>query len=313
MNYLLYGQDTYRSRKKLREIIDAYRTKAGSAFNLHRFDAQESYFSGLGAVAGGASLFGGTKKLIVIERPFASARHFYFVRDALKSVGGDAGTLVVLWDSVIAGDARKMLDEIEPLVQKTQVFDALAGDKLGRWIKQESADRGFDFSASQIARLAAMGGDDLWAINNEMEKMALSESAKSQAQSSKSSTDATVFQLGDAFFANPKAAVGFLLSLLARGEDEMRVFSYLAGNTRTLLLVKSYLDAGRPPAPSHKIHPFVLKKAIAAVRALSAAELIRRLSLFLEEDIKIKTGLARPADALMRMLTSRLASSSRVL
>ncbi len=307
MIYFLYGVDTFRSRRKLREIIDAYRAKAGSSFNFHRFDGEDGDFGRLPSIAGSGSLFGGAKKMVVIERPFASARHFSLVRDVLKNLSGDTQTLVVLWDGAIAGDAKKMLAEIEPLVQKIQAFDVLAGDKLVRWIRREAVSRGFDFSSPQVSRLAAMGGDGLWAMNNEMEKMAVAIALKDEGQKTKGA-DATVFQLGDAFFTHPKAAVGFLLSLVDRGEDEMRVFSYLAGSSRTALVVKSYLDNGRPVGASHKLHPFVVKKTTAAVRTIPVSSLVRRLALFLDADIKIKTGLARPVDALMRILTSQLTS-----
>lgn len=296
----MYGAGTFRSRRKLREIIDAYREKAGASFNLHRFDAEEDDFAQLSAIAGGQSLFA-SKKLIVIERPFVSARQFGYVRDALKDLRGDNETLAVLWDGVIAGDAKKMLAEIEPLIEKVQTFEPLRGDKLMRWLKQEVSVRGFDFSPAEFAHLATMGGDDLWMLYNEMEKVAVM-STRHEIQNTRREKGATVFQLGDAFFINPKAALGYLLSLLAAGEDEMRVFSYLAGYARTLLLVKAYFDLGRPVSGAHKIHPFVVKKASAAVQAFSQNQLVRRLTLFLEEDVKIKTGLARPEESLVHML-----------
>ena len=82
----------------------------------------------------------------------------------------------------------------------------------------------------------------------------------------------------------------------------MRVFAYLAGTARTALAVKFASDAGRPLPPSYKIHPFVLKKTAAAVRDIPTAVLARRLARFFAEDVKIKTGLIRPADALLRMI-----------
>ena len=319
MNYLLYGADTYRSRRKLREIIDAYRTKAGAALNLHRFDAEEDDLSELEAIAGGQSLFA-SKKLVVIERPFVSARQFGFVRDMLKGLGKDSEVLVVLWDGVIGGDAKKMLAVIEPLIQKVQTFETLQGEKLMRWLKEEISSRGFDFTPAQIMRFAAMGGENLWALHNEMERIVVSAMPKrdstvrelgqlgdrGDAHNQKYESGANIFQLGDTFFANPKVALGYLLSLLAAGEDEMRVFSYLVGHIRTLLLARAYLDMHRPISPAHKIHPFVAQKASTAVQSLSEAHLVRRLSLFLEEDVKIKTGVVRPEEALVRILISRL-------
>lgn len=307
MIYLLYGQDTFRSRRKLREIIDECRQKAGAALEMHRFDGEEGDFAGLAAVASGRSLFGSAKKLIVIERPFASPWHYAAVLDFLRQGSIGAGGLIVLWDSTIGGDAKKILAEIEPLADKTQAFDVLQGDKLARWIKKEIIARGFNFSSGDMTRLAAMGGDDLWAVSNEMEKIGLG-SAVSELRQQEMTTKDMTFLLGDTFFTNPKTALRCLLTLLSRGEEEMRIFSYLAGTARTALAVKSAADAGHPLPSSYKIHPFVLKKTAAAVRGVPVAELARRLARFFAEDVKIKTGLARPADALVRMLTSQMIS-----
>ncbi len=310
MIYLLYGADTFRSRGKLRGLIDESRARAGAALEMHCFDGAEDDFARLGAIAAGQSLFGGAKKLVVIERLFASARHFAAVRDFLKQGGAGTDALIVVWDSVITGDAQEMLAEITPLADKTQTFDILQGDKLTRWIRKEIAARDFHFSSAEIARLVELGGGDLWAVSNEMEKMGLG-SDIFESQGREMATKDMTFLLGDTFFTNPKIALRCLLTLLSRGEEEMRIFSYLAGTARTALVIKSAADAGH--SPSYKIHPFVVKKTTAAVRTISASSLVRRLGQFLDADVKIKTGLARPADALMRILTSQLASSPRVL
>ena len=311
MNYLLYGADTYLSRRKLGEIIDAYRTKAGAALNLHRFDAEEDDLSELEAIAGGQSLFA-SKKLIVIERPFVSARQFGFVRDMLKGLGKDSETLVVLWDGVIGGDAKKMFTAIEPLIQKVQTFETLQGEKLMRWIKQEIHARGFTFSPAQVARLSALGGSNLWMLHNEMEKMAVAMPSQDEGYGPKSYGEASVFQLGDVFFVNPGRALGQLFSLVAQGEDEMRIFSYLAGYARTLLVARAYRDMRQPIAPAHRIHPFVAKKATAAVETISQDKLARRFVLFLEEDVKVKTGLERAEDVLIGMIVARISALPRV-
>lgn len=307
MIYLLYGADTYRSRRKLREIINECRARAGATIETHRFDGEEDDFASLAATASGRSLFGGAKKLVVIERPFASARHFAAVKDFLKQEVVGAGGLVVLWDGAVGGDATKMLADLESLADKTQAFDILQGDKLARWIKKEIGARGFHFLSGDMAGLIAMGGDDLWAVSNEMEKIGLGGSATSESKDGAMATKEMIFLLGDTFFTNPKIALRCLLTLLLRGEEEMRLFGYLAGTARTALVIKSASDSGRPLPVSYKIHPFVAQKTAAAVRGVPASLLARRLARFFAEDVQIKTGITRPADALLRMIISRLA------
>jgi DNA polymerase III delta subunit len=208
---------------------------------------------------------------------------------------------------VVGGEAKKTLAETEALATKTQVFDKLTGDKLLRWIKKESTTRGYALSVAQMAYLAAIGGDDLWAVHNAMEKMAV-EPPETRTDNRRTAADATVFQLGDVLFGHPKTALGLLSALLAQGEDEMRIFSYLVGAGRTALVVRSALDAERPVSPAHRIHPFVLKKTATAVRGLTMRETVRRLALFWDADVKIKTGLSGPVDALYRIIVSAMIS-----
>lgn len=300
MNYLLYGPDTFRSRKKLREIIEAYRVKAGNVLNLHQFDAEEDDLSRVPAVAGGQSLFE-QKNLIIIERPLAFSRQFGFVRDAMTIAAQDEGALVVLWDGAVGQDAKKILAEAAALADKKQAFELLKGEKLTRWIKEEAKKRGLTLAPAQIARLCALSGGDLWALSGEMEKRVVG--GVVEAAGDTAGTTATVFQLGDAFLSSPREALRIAHTLFLQGEDAMRVFSYLTGYARTLTIVKSYLDQGRSIAPRHGIHPFVARKATSQVRGLSEEFLAHLLTRFYEEDVKIKTGLVRPEEALVRLIT----------
>ncbi|OHA03443.1 MAG: hypothetical protein A3J58_03535 [Candidatus Sungbacteria bacterium RIFCSPHIGHO2_02_FULL_52_23] len=312
MNYLLYGADTFRSRRKLVEIMEAYRAKAGVAFNMHRFDAEEDDLARMPAIAGGQSLFE-QKKLIIIERPFTFPRQFTLVRDALKRSAQDKGSLMIVWDSEVGQDAKKMLDEASALADRTQVFEILKGDKLLRWVEEEAKSRKLNLARAEILGMARRCGGDLWALSGEMEKRAVMPS-ESITTNQESRADATVFQLGDAFLVSPKDALRAVHTLLEQGENAVGMFMYLAGYARTLMLVRSYLDQGRPVPPRHGIHPFVVKKASAQVRSLSGGFLASILTRFFEEDIKIKTGLARPEEALVRLvtLTSQSVSSGAI-
>lgn len=114
--------------------------------------------------------------------------------------------------------------------------------------------------------------------------------------------DKAIFKLGDVFFTSPKEARRHLLALLTSGHDERHIFSYLANQARTLLLVKSYMEAHEPIPTHHKIHPFVIKKASAAVRGFPMDKLRQTLQDFFEEDLRIKTGLSTPKDSLLRLI-----------
>lgn len=301
MNYLLFGADTYRSRRKLREIIAAYRDRhAAGNFNFYQFDAAEDDLQDARAAARGGSLFA-AKKLIVLERPFTAPRQFDIARAVFADAEKSSDTLLVVWDETLDTEAEKRLQEVKKTFHKIQKFARLSGAALQRWIREEAAARGIAFAPAEAAGFAAAYGGDLWRMGQEMEKAVLSGGGKT---AQRRGAGPVIFDLGDAFFSDPRAARRILLALIRAGEDEMRLFAYLVGHARALLVVKSYLMRGVLVPASAKIHPFVVKKATVEVRMLPLGDLVRALSRFLEEDRQIKTGISTARESLLRMLNS---------
>src|SRR3989338_3466909 len=108
MIYILYGPDTYRSRRKLNEIISEYREKIGSAFDLHRLDADEDDLSGLKTLLGTQSLFS-PKKLVIVENALASADKLETLKNVFASFKNSPDTVMVLWDRGLDENTKKRL------------------------------------------------------------------------------------------------------------------------------------------------------------------------------------------------------------
>ena len=300
MIYLLYGPDTFRSRRKLNEIISEYRKKAGSDFGFHRLDAEENNSSFLKTAIGSSSLFS-SKKLIVVENCFVDAVNFEFIFKTAKGIKDSAETIVILWDRELDSEKEKRLKEIKPFIGKIQEFPALSKESVSRFIQEEAKKRGVKLFPLHLALLASFG-PDLWVISNELDKMALAQpdDVKENPQDER-----TIFDLGDTFFTNRQKGLFNLLKLLRAGHDDFNLFSYLANHNRTLLVIKNYLDKKKAVPANAGIHPYVVKKAISQVRDISFDRLHSTFRGFFEEDIKIKTGLSKPADSLTRMLMER--------
>lgn len=298
MNYLLHGADTYRSRKKLNEIIAAYKEKAGAALNFHRLDGEDDNGAALSSLLGARSLFAG-KRLVVAERVLGAEKMFSSLSRGLQQTQGARDTLVILWEAELEAEAKKRLAEIEALLDKRQAFDPLQGAALERWIREEAAARGLTLSPVETTALARASSGDLWAIHNELEKRVL---AQGSGAAVGRAAEARIFDLGDAFFSAPPQALRHLAALLHGREEPYGIFAYLANHIRTLLLVKSHAESGRLIPASFKIHPYVIKKASAAVRGLGIEDLRQRLFSFFEEDLRVKTGINRPEDSLVRLV-----------
>jgi DNA polymerase III delta subunit len=297
MLYFLFGPDTYRSRRKLNEIIAAYREKAGSELNFHRFDAEENDCAGLKAITEGGSLFYG-KKLAVVEYPFNKPRDWEILYSLFEHAASQKDAVVVAWDRELDAKGKKRLEEIKPRAEKIEEFDFLSGERLKKWIEAEARRRQMVLRPEDRQFSLALGGD-LWAISHFFEKIALS--AESHAVS-RPPRSPNVFQLSDVFFADESRALGELLSLLDAGEDEARLFSYLAGQARNILLAGSYQSRGQEVSPAHGLHPFVVKKAgvIARMRPVGVWE--EQLLEFFRADVNNKTGSRTPGESLIEIL-----------
>lgn len=298
MIYFLYGSDTYRSRKKLREIIEEFRKKSGSDLNFHRIDAQEDHASALKHVFDAPSLFA-EKKLIVIEYAFSAPHARDAIFSSLERTKNSASTVVVLWDRELADASQKeQFAAIKTFCQKIQEFRPLKPADANRWIRDEARSRGIILSPAEISRFASLSADS-WGRINALEKYAVSTISSPAAFRPPPST---LFHLGDTFFSSPRRALPILFSLFNEGHDEFKLFSYLVNHVRTLALVQSYDRAKKPVPERHGIHPYVIKKASALARALPDNHFILAHVRMFEEDVKIKTGITLVKDSLSRFL-----------
>lgn len=294
MIYALYGSDTYRSRKKMNQIIDAYRQKAGASIDLHRFDSNLDDCAELKSMMKAQSLFT-PKKLVVVENALDGAmvdmkgyakqwkeakdQHLFFMHGALDA------------------SARKHLKSWEPMLAQSQEFDELAGAKKEAWIRTEAAERGVALSSDQLRALCA--APDSWFVVQEIEKIAVGGVGENRTSVR---GKPTVFDFGDTFFTDKRRALGILHLLLENGEDEFGLFSYLANRSRALVAVKQCAQEKRQIPSWLGIHPFVAKKTEALVRLLTLAQCGAFVTRFFEEDWRIKVGLSQPKDSLVGML-----------
>src|SRR3989338_8679757 len=208
MLFILYGPDIYRSRQKLKEIVEEYRQKAGVGFNLEKLDAEESDLTSLKNMVQGGSLFS-AKKLVIIEGAFSGENNFDRVLEAAQKASGLKSIFLILWDRALIAQNLKRLDEVKVLADKVQEFKTLTGSNLQIWLDQEVKKHGLKLDAVQRVFFASLGGD-LWRISNELDKLSLLVSSVDAGQ--KVSQESNIFSLGDTFFISPPATLKLLLN-----------------------------------------------------------------------------------------------------
>ncbi|MEK9195727.1 MAG: hypothetical protein AAB975_05075, partial [Patescibacteria group bacterium] len=295
--YALYGSDTYRSRKKLNEIIEAYRQKAGADIDFHRFNAQEHDCANLKGIMATSSLFA-QKKLVVVEYAFGDSMESMLTHAKQWQDAKDQH--LILCHETLDASAKKYLKLWTPLLTQSQEFGEMKGSTREAWICQEAALRGVILSPTDAHRITAITSDS-WSAVQEIEKIAVGGRASGE-HSFGFGKNPTVFDLGDAFFTDKKQALVLLHRMLANGEDEFGLFSYISNRARTLVAIKQCAIEKRQVPPWLGIHPFVAKKTAELVRVLTPVQCASFASRFFEEDFRIKIGLSQPRDSLVRML-----------
>lgn len=303
MIFVFHGGDTYRSRKKLAELVENFREKAKTGLNIHRFDAEEDETRELESFLAGSSLFS-VKKLVIARNVFAAQAAYELLKKYAPLLSRAKDTIVFLWEQELSNDAKKRVKELSPFLAKSEEFKPLTTQEAARFIRREAQQKGISLDPAQESYLASLGSD-LWAVSNELEKIALYSVAGRGHAAPRRSVRTTVFDVGDSFFSSSSAAIGRLLEFLSAGNDEFNLFSYLAGQSRTLLTVKYDLEKSGAVSSKHGIHPFVVKKATAMARTLPLGVLQETLFSFFEEDRKIKTGESTPRESLTRMLIEK--------
>ncbi len=301
MLHILYGPDTYRSRRTLQEMIEKYQSSdSNRRADVHVIDVEEDDVSRIKQLVKAGSLFS-KKKLVVIKYTLSSGKGFAELFSVLQRIKTDEDMLVIVWDHDLGKEGEKRFAQVHPLAASVQEFKSLAPAQLRKWITAEAEKREIKISSADIEHLVSLGSD-LWAVANELEKLAVYPQGEKHAEALGS---VSVFQFGDLFMTAPRRALAELPNILASGQEPFKLYSYLAGYCRTLLTIQSYAER-REPIPGHyKIAPFVAAKGKGLVQKIPAPELRAMLQNFFVEDYKIKTGASTVPDSLMRILLIR--------
>ncbi|MBI4224839.1 MAG: hypothetical protein HY617_00765 [Candidatus Sungbacteria bacterium] len=301
MLHVLYGPDTYRSREKLNEMIAEYQSSdSNRRADVHVIDAEEDDVSRIKQLAEAGSLFS-KRKLIVVKYSLSSGNGFEELALIAKRARTDADTLVIAWDPDLGKEGTKRLAELKLSKGEVGEFQPLAPAELRKWIAAEAKKREITISSADIGYLVSLGSD-LWMIANELEKLAV----QPQPEKHKVMSGAvSIFEFGDLFMAAPRRALVALPKILASGQEEFPLYSYLAGYCRTLLIIHAYVQRREPIPGQYKIAPFVATKGKALVQKIPVSELRAMLQNFFIEDYKIKTGSSTIPDSLARILLVR--------
>lgn len=318
MIIFLYGPDTYRSRQKLNEIIEKYKAKHKTGFNLKRINFKEVGLDDLKKTIETQSMFA-EKKLIIVEEVFGPKSdlqnellEYLQKTDLLKNqevviVFYEPGEVPHQTGKNRAEKKNALFSFLTGKNVLTQKFQALGGRQLENWIKKEVARRGGRIEERATRKLTDYLEGDLWQIANEIDKLIAFKKGNEIQQEDidlfvKPKITTNIFNTIDALARrDKKSALRLLHHHIEEGANEIYLLTMFAYQFRNLLLVKdltergcNYFEIGKKT----KLHPFVVKKSLQQTKNFSLETLKKIYNRLFELDLAIKTGKMEPRAAL---------------
>lgn len=315
MIYVLFGEDTYRSRKKLREITDRFYAVAGGRESAVHIVLPERSRQEVEQVLTTGSLFR-NKRLFVVEEPSgASADVGAYLEEQLPTLA-KSDDIYVVWDRV------PISATIIACAVKVQEFGRLTAEGSARFLDEEAHARGIALSSDENRRILRDSAGESWHMIQQLEKSALAPSLKSMVGGLASNTsveispisanmppgDRVLFSLIDAYGLSQRAkAWQIYTTLLEAGMEPEKIFWRLLSHTKTMLSIHSLIQRGVAMVDISRkagVHPFVAKKVAFMVRNTSGHDLRHRHTSLVALDFQTKQSRGDLTLGMERLLLS---------
>lgn len=302
MVIFLFGEDAFRSRRKLNELKEKYlREVDSSGLNLNVLEDKTSASDLRAAVS--AAPFLAPKRFVIASGLISAAKkaESEALSEIVDAVPED--TILVLHEPASGED----LDG-SPAFEKLKdgkfypEFKPLKPREVEYWIKEESAARSLAFTPDGLRAFTTDVGNDLWKLSADLDKLASYAKAHGKPVDAEAvmalterQAEADLFSFLDAIGTRQAARAAELLErLLEQGESEVAVLNRIQSHVRNLLLVREMAAEGplekARVAKELGIHPFVATKAIAQADRYSSEELRKLYATLIDADERLKTG-----------------------
>ena|SRR3989344_3748032 len=234
----LYGADSYRRLRKLKEIVDAYTLKQGN-FSRERFPlVEKSDLEGLRGFLSNQSMFN-SKKLVILDEPF-EFEDLKALKELLKKYAESTDTTILI-STIKKHPATFKFIEEKP--NRFEEFAPLKGKELTNFIKREADKLNVSLNTEELSSAADFLGADTWKIVTELEQIALRRTKK---------IDTRQFISQPEYFPSLNALkrgtsveerlVALEKLIGGRGDDPARIFNGLAYQLKNAEEAQMYAD-----------------------------------------------------------------------
>lgn len=308
MLIFLYGPDTYRSKQKLKEIVEQYKKVHKSGLNLKYLEGNNLKFEDFALGSQQSSMFK-EKKLLMVKNVFSNQSFKEsFLKNFKKAFNSQD---IILFQEEGAPSKKDKFFNFLKKEAKCQEFGFLEGKKLENWIKREVKKQGAEIKPEALSLLIEFCQSDLWRQAEEINKLANFKKGTIERKDVellvKPEIETDIFKTIDAIAQkNKKKALLLLGKHLQKGEHPLYLLTMINFQFRNLLTVKDLAEKGRPYyviLKSCQLHPFVVKKSWAQAKNFTLPELKKTYQRIFKADLDIKTGKLQPDTALELLVT----------
>jgi len=321
MIILLYGNDVYQSGQKLRQMQKKFIADVDpSRLNIEVIDNAKTPI--------------GEFQKAIKSVPFLAKRRLIIFKNILSNGNKDLlGSLYKILEeyrlnydkensnALIFFETTEKLGrtKLAKLLKESQFahkFDPLEGFALNKWIRLTVREREGRITEDAIKELAALIGNDLWVLHNEIDKLIAYAGDEKITKENvcllvKGRFDDNIFAMVDALGQrNKKRALKLLSDQLAIGAHPMYLLTMLIRQYRILLSVKDMAQYGKNKKDISLflgIHPFVVTKSLQQGAGYSFEQLRKIYAELLKIDKQLKDGTAKDqGPILFEVLMSRL-------
>jgi DNA polymerase-3 subunit delta len=308
MIYFIYGEDSYRSKEKLEEIILSYKKIHKSGLNLIYMDAKEKVFKDFYGNFKITSMFA-EKKLIILKNVFGNIRFQEEFLENIKTLE-DIKDIIVIYEDNVPDQRTKFFKALQKNA-KCQEFNYLSLVTLKRWAVQQFEKNKTRINPDALELLVSFVGNDLWQMANEINKLSNYKNGSVVRKEDvelliKPNIENDIFKTIDALASkNKKQALYLLHRHLENGDNSLYLLSMISYQFRNLLIIKELQDKKSPYATIVKksgLHPFVVQKSYYLCSQFSMPELKKIYLKIFQVDSDIKTGKIEAETALDLLL-----------
>lgn len=304
MVYFIFGEDSYRSKQKVDEMITGYKKVHPSGLNFLHVDAKEKSFEEFLGSLQTHSMFR-EKKLAVLNNAFENKKFQEALVENIKNLQ-ELKDIIIVYEKDSVDHRTKLFKSLEKSAT-CQEFHFLQPAMLKKWALQEFEKYHAAVDNDALDLLLTFVKNDLWRMSNEINKLSLYKKGSAVKKEDvilqvKPDIENDIFKTIEALAAkNKKLALVLLHNHLDEGEVPLYLLSMIAYQFRNLIIIKELLEKGMPYQAIAKkagLHPFVVQKTYAACRQFSLLELKKIYRKIFQIDSEIKTGSIEPETAL---------------